>query len=388
VAISSGEAGQAEQDRVILDAIDRFLEREVRAHVRTLESADEYPRELADRLAALGLYGATISPEYGGLGLNATVYTRIIERIAAVWMSLCGLFNSHLIAAAAVERHGTGEQKRRLLPQLASGQLRAGIALTEPGCGTDLQGVRTRAERTGDHYLVNGAKMWITNSVEGDALAVLVKTDPSAEPAHRGMSLLFVERAMGYRASKLKKLGYRGIDTGEVSFHDVKVPAANLIGGVEGKGLQQILAGLELGRINVGARGVGLARACLEEALAYAQQRVTFGKPIAEHQAIQLKLADMATRVEAARLLVESAARAYDTGARCDMEAGMAKLYATEAAVENSIEAMRILGAYGYSPEYNIERYYRDAPLLAIGEGTNEMQRIIIARQLVKRHPA
>ncbi|MGQ0749952.1 MAG: acyl-CoA dehydrogenase family protein [Betaproteobacteria bacterium] len=386
MATSSGEGGAADQDRVMLDAIERFLEREVRPRVRALEAADEYPRELADRIASLGLYGATISPEYGGLGLSATVYTRIIERIAAVWMSLCGLFNSHLIAAAAVERFGTAEQKRRLLPPLASGQLRAGIALTEPGCGTDLQAVRTRAERTGDLYVVNGAKMWITNSVEGDALAVLVKTDPSAEPAHRGMSLLFVERAMGYRASKLKKLGYRGIDTGEVSFHDVRVPAANLVGGVEGQGLQQILAGLELGRINVGARGVGLARACLEEALAYAQQRVTFGKPIAEHQAIQLKLADMATRVEAARLLVESAARAYDTGARCDMEAGMAKLCATEAAVENSIEAMRILGAYGYSPEYNIERYYRDAPLLAIGEGTNEMQRIIIARQLVKRH--
>ncbi|MGQ0523860.1 MAG: acyl-CoA dehydrogenase family protein [Betaproteobacteria bacterium] len=385
---SDGGHAAGEQDRAILDAVERFLEREVRPHVRALEAADEYPRELADRIAALGLYGATISPQYGGLGLTATLYTQIIERIAAVWMSLCGLFNSHLIAAAAVERFGTAEQKQRLLPRLASGSLRAGIALTEPGCGTDLQAVRTRAVRAGEHYVVNGTKMWITNSVEGDALAVLVKTDPAAEPAHRGMSLLFVEKAMGFRASKLKKLGYRGIDTGEVSFRDVKVPADNLIGSDEGRGLQQILAGLELGRINVGARGVGLARACLEEALAYAQQRVTFGKPIAEHQAIQLKLADMATRVEAARLLVESAARAYDTGARCDMEAGMAKLYATEAAVENSMEAMRILGAYGYSPEYNIERYYRDAPLLAIGEGTNEMQRIIIARQLVKRHPA
>jgi alkylation response protein AidB-like acyl-CoA dehydrogenase len=377
-----------EQDRLILEAIDRFLEREVRQRVRELESADEYPRELADRLATLGLYGATISPEYGGLGLSSTLYTQIIERISGVWMSLCGLFNSHLVAAAAIERFGTAEQKERLLPGLAKGAKRAGIALTEPGCGTDLQAVRTRAVRDGDHYVVNGAKMWITNSVEGDALAVLVKTDPSADPPHRGMGLLLVERQMGYRARKLKKLGYRGIDTGEVSFKDVRVPVQNLIGGVEGKGLQQILAGLELGRINVGARGVGLARACLEEALAYAQQRQTFGKPIAEHQAIQLKLADMATRVEAARLLVESAARAYDTGQRCDMEAGMAKLYATEAAVENSMEAMRILGAYGYSPEYNIERYYRDAPLLAIGEGTNEMQRIIIARQLTKRYPA
>lgn len=379
---------KAGEERAILDAVERFLEREVRPHVRALEAADEYPRALADRIAELGLYGATISPQYGGLGLSATLYTQVVERIAAVWMSLCGLFNSHLIAAAAIERFGTDDQKRRLLPQLARGEIRAGIALTEPGCGTDLQAVRTRAVRAGAHYVVNGTKMWITNSVEGDALAVLLKTNPSAEPAHRGMSLLFVERSMGFRARKLRKLGYRGIDTGEVVFEDVKVPVENLVGGVEGQGMKQILAGLELGRINVGARGVGLARACLEEALAYAQQRETFGKPIAEHQAIQLKLADMATRVEAARLLVESAARAYDTGQRCDMEAGMAKLYATEAAVENSIEAMRILGAYGYSPEFNIERYYRDAPLLAIGEGTNEMQRIIIARQLVKRHPA
>jgi len=379
---------KAGEVRAILDAVERFLEREVRPHVRSLEAADEYPRELADRIAELGLYGATISPQYDGLGLSATLYTQVIERIAAVWMSLCGLFNSHLIAAAAIERFGTDEQKRRLLPKLARGEIRAGIALTEPGCGTDLQAVRTRAVRSGAHYVVNGTKMWITNSVEGDALAVLLKTNPNAEPAHRGMSLLFVERSMGFRARKLKKLGYRGIDTGEVVFEDVKVPLENLVGAVEGQGMKQILAGLELGRINVAARGVGLARACLEEALAYAQQRETFGKPIAEHQAIQLKLADMATRVEAARLLVESAARAYDTGQRCDMEAGMAKLYATEAAVENSIEAMRILGAYGYSPEFNIERYYRDAPLLAIGEGTNEMQRIIIARQLVKRHPA
>ena len=387
VTTNSG-ATTADQDPLILDAVDRFLEREVRPHVRALEAADQYPRDIADGLASLGLFGATISPDYGGLGLSATTYAKIVERTSAVWISVPGIFNSHLIAAAAVERFGTIEQKKRLLPRLANGTLRAGIALTEPGCGTDLQAVRTRAAREGTCYLVNGTKTWITNSVEGGALAVLVKTDATAKPPHRGMSLLFVEKAMGYRARKLGKLGYRGIDTGEVEFRDVKVPADNLIGGIEGRGLQHILAGLELGRINVGARGAGLARACLEEALAYAQQRETFGKPIAEHQAIQIKLADMATRVEAARLLVDAAARAYDTGARCDMEAGMAKLYATEAAVENSLEAMRILGAYGYSPDFNIERYYRDAPLLAIGEGTNEMQRIIIARQLVKRHPA
>ncbi|MCB1744121.1 MAG: acyl-CoA dehydrogenase family protein, partial [Gammaproteobacteria bacterium] len=242
----------------------------------------------------------------------------------------------------------------------------------------------------GDHYVVNGSKTWISNSIKGGILAVLVKTDPNAQPAHKGMSLLLIEKGTpGFHVErKLEKLGYKGIDSGELRFEDCRVPAANLIGLEPGRGLQQILGGLELGRINVAARGVGVARACLDESVRYAQVRKTFGKPICEHQAIQLKLADMATRVEAARLLVQSAARAYDAGLRCDMEAGMAKLFATEAAVENSIEAMRIHGAYGYSKEFNIERYYRDAPLLAIGEGTNELQRIIIARQLVKRNPA
>jgi alkylation response protein AidB-like acyl-CoA dehydrogenase len=304
-------------------------------------------------------------------------------------MSVAGIFNSHLIMAAAVQRFGTEDQKRRYLARFASGELRGGIALTEPDCGTDLQAIRTHARREGDHYVVNGAKTWITNSVEGQILAVLVKTDTRAEPKHKGMSLLLIEKGLGFKVvRKLPKLGYRGVDTGEFVLEDCRVPAANLIGGAEGRGLQQILSGLELGRINVAARGVGLARACLEDSLRYAQVRKTFGKPIAEHQAIQIKLADMATRVEAARLLTESAARAYDEGRRCDLEAGMAKLYATEAALENSLEAMRIHGAYGYSKEFDIERYYRDAPLLAIGEGTNELQRIIIARQLVTRHPA
>jgi alkylation response protein AidB-like acyl-CoA dehydrogenase len=385
---SSGPA-VADHDNVILDAVDRFLEREVKPHVRALEAADEYPRAMADGVAALGLFGATIGADYGGLGLAAVTYAKIVERMAAVWMSVPGFFNSHLIMAAAVQRYGTAEQKARYLPRFARGDLRGGIALTEPDCGTDLQAIRTHARREGDHYVVNGAKTWITNSAEGHILAVLVKTDLRATPPHKGMSLLLIEKGPGFRVvRKLDKLGYRGIDTAELLFEDCRVPAANLVGTEEGRGLQQVLNGLELGRINVAARGAGLARACLEEALAYAQQRKTFGKPICEHQTIQLKLADMATRVEAARLLVEAAARAYDAGGRSDLEAGMAKLYATEAALENSLEAMRIHGAYGYSKEFNIERYYRDAPLLAIGEGTNEMQRIIIARQLVKRHPA
>ena len=386
---TSQPAADDGQEALILQSVDRFLERDVRPVVHALEAADTYPAEIVEKLKTLGLFGATIAPEFGGLGLPAVTYARIVERMSAVWMSVPGFFNSHLIMAAAVQRFGTGEQKRRYLPRFASGELRGGLALTEPDCGTDLQAIRTHARREGDHYVVNGAKTWITNSVEGQILAVLVKTDPRAEPAHRGMSLLLIEKGPGFKvARKLEKLGYRGIDTGEFTFEDCRVPASNLVGISEGRGLQQVLNGLELGRINVAARGAGLARACLEESLRYAQLRRTFGKPICEHQAIQVKLADMATRVEAARLLVESAARAYDAGGRCDLEAGMAKLYASEAALENSLEAMRIHGAYGYSKEFNIERYYRDAPLLAIGEGTNELQRIIIARELVKRNPA
>jgi alkylation response protein AidB-like acyl-CoA dehydrogenase len=377
------------QETLILQSVDRFLERDVRPVAHALEAADTYPAEIVEKLKTLGLFGATIAPEHGGLGLSAVTYAKIVERVSAVWMSVAGIFNSHLIMAAAVQRFGTAEQKNRFLPRFASGELRGGIALTEPDCGTDLQAIRTHARREGDYYIVNGAKTWITNSVEGQILAVLVKTDPRAQPPYRGMSLMLIEKGPGFNGvRKLAKLGYRGIDTGEMQFEDCRVPVANLIGTSEGRGLQQVLSGLELGRINVAARGAGLARACLEESLRYAQQRKTFGKPIAEHQAIQLKLADMATRVEAARLLIESAARAYDAGGRCDLEAGMAKLYATEAALENSLEAMRIHGAYGYSKEFNIERYYRDAPLLAIGEGTNELQRIIIARELVKRNPA
>ena len=382
-------AAEDQQEALILQSVDRFLDREVRPAVHELEAADTYPTAIVEKLATLGLFGATIAPEHGGLGLPAVTYAKIVERMAAVWISVPGFFNSHLIMAAAVERYGTEEQMRRYLPRFASGELRGGIGLTEPDCGTDLQAIRTHARRDGDHYVVNGAKTWITNSAEGHILAVLVKTDPRAQPPHKGMSLLLIEKGPGFKVvRKLEKLGYRGIDTAELLFEDCRVPAANLIGPEEGRGLQQVLNGLELGRINVAARGAGLARACLEESLRYAQQRRTFGKPIAEHQAIQVKLADMATRVEAARLLVEAAARAYDVGGRCDLEAGMAKLFATEAALENSLEAMRIHGAYGYSKEFNIERYYRDAPLLAIGEGTNELQRIIIARELVKRNPA
>ncbi|CAM5778023.1 acyl-CoA dehydrogenase family protein [Rhizobacter fulvus] len=378
-----------DHDTQILDAIDRFLKTEVRPHVKRLEQADEYPAEIVEQMKKMGLFGCIIPAEYGGLGLSTATYAAVVARIASVWMSISGIINSHLIMAATVLRNGTEAQKRDLLPRFASGELRGGIGLTEADAGTDLQAIRTRAVRDGDHYVINGNKTWITNSLHGGCLALLVKTDPAANPRHKGMSLFIAEKGPGFIVSrKLKKLGYRGIDTCELVFDNYRVPADRLIGGVEGSGLQQVLSGLELGRINVAARGLGLASAAMHDAVAYAQQRKTFGKPICEHQAIQLKLGEMATRVEAARLLIEAAARAYDRGERCDMEAGMAKYFATEAAMDNALECMRIHGAYGYSPEFDVERYYRDAPLLLIGEGTNEMQRIIIARQLVQRHPA
>ena len=377
------------QEELILDMLDRFLTVEVKPHVHKLEHDDIYPAEIVEKMKEMGLFGCTIATEYGGLGLSTRTYAKIVERISQVWMSISGIINSHLIMAMAVQRAGTEEQKRHYLPLFATGELRGGVGLTEPDCGTDLQAIRTVARREGDEYVVNGNKMWITNSLYGNCIALLVKTDPKAEPRHKGMSLLIAEKGEGFIVSKkLEKLGYKGIDTCALTFDNYRVPADRLIGGVEGKGLQQVLGGLELGRINVAARGLGVAQAALDEAVQYAQVRKTFGKPICEHQAIQLKLGEMATRTTAARLLVYAAADAFDRGERVDMEAGMAKYFATEAAQENSLDAMRIFGAYGYSKEYNIERLYRDAPLLLIGEGTNEMQRIIIAKQLIERNPA
>jgi alkylation response protein AidB-like acyl-CoA dehydrogenase len=382
------QADALEQERQILDAIERWLERDVRGHVMRLEHADEYPQQMVEQMKALGLFGATIAAEYGGLGLSATTYAKIVEKISETWMSLAGIFNSHLIMASCVQREGTPQQKAHYLPKFASGEIRGGLALTEPDAGTDLQGIRMRAVRDGDHYVINGTKTWISNGIHGSCFALLAKTDPNAEPRHKGMSCFVAEKGPGFTVSrKMEKLGYKGIDSAELVFDNYRIPADRLIGGVEGRGLQTALGGLELGRINVAARGCGLASASLREALRYAQTRRTFGKPICEHQAIQLKLGEMATRVQAARLLTYDAARAWDKGERCDMEAGMAKYFASEAAVENSLEAMRIHGGYGYSKEFPVERYYRDAPLMCIGEGTNELQRMIIAKQLIARNP-
>ncbi|MCZ0732989.1 acyl-CoA dehydrogenase family protein [Phreatobacter sp. AB_2022a] len=372
----------------LLEAIDRWLEREVRPVVKEHDHADRWPAEIVAQMKDLGLFGATVGADYGGLGLPARTYAEIVMKISSVWMAITGIFNSHLMLALAIEKFGTEAQKRRWLPGLASGDIRGGLALTEPDAGTDLQGIRMTARRDGDHYVINGTKTWISNGIEGSCFALLVKTDPKSEPRRNGMSLFIAPKQDGFRVGrKLEKLGYKAIDSAELIFEDYRIPADHLIGGVEGQGFYQATGGLELGRINVASRGVGIAEGALKLATDYAQLRKTFGKPIAEHQAIALKLGEMATRARAARLLTLDAAAAFDRGQRCDMEAGMAKYFASEAALENSTESMRIHGAYGYSKEYDIERLYRDAPLTCIGEGTNEMQRLIIAKQLIKRNP-
>ncbi|MEM7252220.1 MAG: acyl-CoA dehydrogenase family protein [Pseudomonadota bacterium] len=386
--MSEAVAAKTEDEKLILDSIDRFLEKEVAPYAHELEANDTYPEDIVEGMKKLGLFGAIIPQEYGGLGLSVSCYAKIVERMSRVWMSITGIYNSHLIMSAAVVRFGTEAQKRTYLPKFATGELRGGLALTEPDCGTDLQAIRTVAQRDGDDYIINGTKTWISNGIYGQMFALLVKTDTQAQPRHAGTSLFLAEKGPGFNVSrKLEKLGYKGIDSAELVFENYRVPADRLVGGEEGAGLRHALGGLELGRINVAARGVGVAQASLDEAVKYSQHRKTFGQPICEHQAIQIKLADMATKTEAGRLLVQSAADAYDRGERCDMEAGMAKLFGSEAAVYNSLEAMRIHGGYGYSKEFNVERFYRDAPLLAIGEGTNELQRILIARQLVARNP-
>jgi alkylation response protein AidB-like acyl-CoA dehydrogenase len=370
----------------LLDVLERWLTRDVAPEVNRIEHADEYPSSFVEAMREFGLFGATIPLEFGGMGLSAGEYATVVELISTVWMSLTGVINSHLMMAELIRRYGTDEQRQAWLPKLAAGEMRGGLALTEPDAGTDLQAIRMTADRRGDKYVLRGAKSWITNASRGNCLALLVKTDSQARPAHRGISMFVVQRDDGYDVPRiLSKLGYKGVDTAELAFDDVIVPADRIIGGVPGVGFKQAMGVLELGRINVAARGVGVASAALNAALRYSKQRRSMGKPIGEHQAIQLMLADMACRTASARLLVRDAAAAFDAGRRCDAEAGMAKLVSSEAALANAIAAMRIHGAYGYSTEFEVERYYRDAPLLCIGEGTNEIQRIVIARQLLQR---
>lgn len=378
-----------DEEAALLDGIQKWIDKEVKPVVLHHDHNDIWPEDLVQQMAEMGLFGATIGTEYGGLGLPAQTYAKIVMMISSYWMALTGIFNSHLIMACAVERFGTPDQKAKWLPKFASGEIRGGLALTEPNAGTDLQAIRTVAVRDGNDYVLNGTKTWISNSVNGSCFALIAKTDPKAEPRYKGMSFFIAPKMEGMSVGKkFDKLGYKSIDSAELVLEDYRIPAENLIGGVEGQGFFQATGGLELGRINVAARGVGLAEGSLRLATEYAQLRQTMGKPISEHQAIQLKIGEMVTRAQASRLLTIEAAKAYDRGERCDMEAGMAKYFASESAVANSQEAMRIYGGYSYSKEYDIERYYRDSMLMCIGEGTNEMQRIIISKQWVKRNPA
>jgi len=379
---------EAERERMMLDSVNRWLERDVEPQAMKLEHGDIYPSEIVEQMKEMGLFGAIIPEEFGGLGLRPSTYAKIIERISTTWMSLAGIINSHLIMSYIVMKNGTEKQKEALLPRFATGELRGGLALTEPDCGTDLQAIRMTAKRDGDDYVINGTKTWISNGIEGSCFALLVKTDPKTDPRHKGMSMFIAEKGEGFTVSrKLEKLGYKGIDSAELVFDNYRIPADRLIGETEGRGMICAISGLELGRVNVAARGVGIAQAALNEATKYSQQRKTFGKQIHEHQAIALKLGDMVTRVTASRLLVENAAAALDRGERCDFEAGMAKLFATESALKNAEEALRIHGGYGYSKEFMVERLYRDAPLLCIGEGTNEIQRLIIAKRHIEQNP-
>src|ERR1700722_3518795 len=353
-----------------------------------MEHRDEYPHALVAQMKEMGLFGLNIPEEYGGSGVDTTTFVMIFEEISRAWLGLAGVIGSNSVMCDVVVHFGTEAQKRRFLPGMATGEKRGGICLTEANAGTDLQNISTVATRDGDVYRVNGSKMWITNARHGNTFLLLAKTDPSAAPAHRGMSCFVIEKGEpGLVVSRdIDKLGYKTVETCELHFENFPVPAANLIGGVEGQGFMHAMNGLEAERINVAARGLGVAQAAFEEAIKYAQQRVTFGKPIAQHQLIQAKLAEMATKIEASRLLIESAAEKKNRGERCDMEAGMAKLFATETAAEVSFDAMRILGGNGYSKDFPVERFYRDAPLVVIGGGTNELQKLIIARRLLEKY--
>jgi alkylation response protein AidB-like acyl-CoA dehydrogenase len=375
-----------EQQTAFRDLIRSFARRSIAPVAREWEHSGRYPEEIVDEMREMGLFGMLVPEAYGGIGIDAISYSIVFEELSRVWMGVAGILGSHSMATHIVSKDGTPEQKQRWLPGMASGEMRSGLALTEPGAGSDLQGIATQARREGDTYVVNGSKTWITNGRRAAILPVLVKTDPTAAPRHRGMSLLMIESGRpGFEVGKdIPKLGYKGPESCELTFSDCRVPVGNLIGGVEGLGLKQALTALEFGRCNIAGRAVGVAQASLDMALAYANERRAFGKPIADFQAIQLKLADMAVELQAARLLTWWAASKLDRGERADLETGMAKLYASEVALKTSLDCMRIHGGYGYSTEFDAERLYRDAPLMAIGEGTNEILRTVIARHLLK----
>jgi alkylation response protein AidB-like acyl-CoA dehydrogenase len=366
------------------EAIRAFVDKEIIPVARDMEHSGEYPTAIVEHMKEMGLFGMTIPEEFGGLGVDMTTFSIVFEELSRGWMGVAGILGSHSMACFVIAKHGTPEQKAKYLPELATGARRSGLGLTEPGAGTDLQGIATTATLDGDHYIVRGSKTWITNARHADPLPVLVKTDPKADPRHKGMSVLLIEAGTpGFTIGKdIPKMGYKGPESCEVILDEVRVPVEQLLGGVEGRGMQQVLSALETGRLNIAARSVGIAARAYEEAVSYAKSRMAFGKSISEFQAIQLKIADMATDLQAARLLTYWAASEADQGKRVDLQTAQAKVFASEVAIQNSLRAMQVHGGYGYSTEYEIERLYRDAPLMSIGEGTNDIMRMVIAKQI------
>jgi butyryl-CoA dehydrogenase len=371
---------------MLVETVRAFVDRDVKPTVRDVEHANAYPEAWIEQMKQLGIYGLAVPEDFGGTPVSTRCYALVTQELARGWMSLAGAMGGHTVVAKLIDLFGTEEQKQRYLPSMATGELRATMALTEPGGGSDLQAMTTIARPDGSDLVINGAKTWISNARRSGLIALLCKTDPTATPKHRGISIVLAEHGDGLTVSRdLPKLGYKGVESCELSFDDYRVPATAVLGGEPGRGFSQMMKGLETGRIQVAARALGVATAALEDALAYAQDRESFGQPIWKHQAVGHYLADMATKLTAARQLVFHAADRYDSGERADMEAGMAKLFASETAMEIALNAVRIHGGYGYSTEYDVERYFRDAPLMIVGEGTNEIQRNVIAAQLVAR---
>jgi alkylation response protein AidB-like acyl-CoA dehydrogenase len=391
-ASTGGLVELTDEQEAVVQTVREFVEREVIPVADELEHRDEYPEKIVEGMKELGLFGLTVPEEYGGAGMDLMTYALAGVELSRGWMSLSGILNTHFMAVYLLKQHGSVEQKARWLPRMATGELRAALSMSEPGAGSDVQAIQCRAVLAGDVYVVNGTKMWVTNGLRAGLVVLLCKTDPAADPPHKGISILYVEKEPGVTKFEgitippnIEKMGYHGVETTELVFEDHRVPVANLLGG-EGDGFRQVMDGIEVGRVNVSARAVGLATRAFEEAIRYAQVRETFGKPIAQHQMIQEKLADMGTKLEAAKLMLMQAAKKKSLGVRSDLEAGMAKYFCTEACHDIVTEALRVHGGYGYSTEYTIERLYRDAPFLLIGEGTSEIQKIVIARQLLERY--
>jgi alkylation response protein AidB-like acyl-CoA dehydrogenase len=384
----------SDTQKAIVETVRDFVEKEVIPVADQMEQRDEFPEAIVDQMKELGLFGLTVPEEFGGVGESLTTYALTVVELARGWMSLSGVLNTHFMGCYLINKFGTDDQKQGFLPRMATGEIRAALAMSEPEAGSDVQSIRTKAIRDGDEYIVNGQKMWLTNGLRAGMVMTLVKTNPEADPAHKGMSMLIVEKdpgkpkpAPGLDVGKnIDKMGYKGVETVEMSFSDYRIPASSLLGTEEGQGFRQVLDGIEVGRVNVAARAVGLSTRAFEEAIRYAQERKAFGKPISQHQAIQIHLAEMGTSLEAARLMLYSAAEKKSAGERSDLEAGMAKLFASEACHEICLKALRVHGGYGYSKEFTIERLYRDAPFLLIGEGTSEIQKTVIARRLLEKH--